>query len=272
MAEFEKVLLITDLDGTLLNATHQVSEANKAAIAAFRARGGLFTLASGRMVGGMKHIAEELTVDLPIISYNGGMLYDPVQQDVLYEAMIEDYQSILEDLQSLVSVHEIGVEIYQEGQSFGFGSQEILDISAYKQKVTIAPLVEADLTQPIVKFMIMGRDRSVLEDFERHVHTLGLPVDTVYSEYLYLEILPQGVSKGNALKRLLEYIPHKDLAVIAVGDNLNDLAMLLEADYGFYPENAYQDLVRDDLHPTVHHTEHVVHDIYHNFILPKWAQ
>ena len=72
----------------------------------------------------------------------------------------------------------------------------------------------------------------------------------VSSEANYLEILPAGVSKGNALKYLAEYLRIPLREIIAVGDNLNDVEMLSEAGLGVAMGNAHPELKKVADHVT----------------------
>ena len=60
----------------------------------------------------------------------------------------------------------------------------------------------------------------------------------VFSEDTYLEILPLEVSKGAALKLLLERIGVPREQVVALGDAMNDLEMLHYAGAGVAVSNA----------------------------------
>src|SRR5262249_55014675 len=81
------------------------------------------------------------------------------------------------------------------------------------------------------KLLVIGPpDR--MEKLGEAVHAAGLPVHAVQSEPQYLEILPAGVSKGAALQAMLAALDVPVEAVIAVGDNWNDLEMIEGAGLG----------------------------------------
>ena len=58
--DFSKVILMTDLDGTLLTDDKQILPGDFEAIERFRRGGGLFTMATGRGYEMAKHIADKL--------------------------------------------------------------------------------------------------------------------------------------------------------------------------------------------------------------------
>lgn len=63
--DFSKVILMTDLDGTLLTDDKRILPLDLEAIERFRAGGGLFTMATGRGYSMAKHIADKLRLDCP---------------------------------------------------------------------------------------------------------------------------------------------------------------------------------------------------------------
>jgi hydroxymethylpyrimidine pyrophosphatase-like HAD family hydrolase len=66
-------LIALDLDGTLLNSRGELSEQNRAAIAAARARGVGVALVTGRRFRDARPLALELGLDVPVIAHNGAL-------------------------------------------------------------------------------------------------------------------------------------------------------------------------------------------------------
>lgn len=86
--EFSKVILMTDLDGTLLTDDKRILPLDLEAIERFRAGGGLFTMATGRGYSMAKHIADKLRLDCPAVVYNGAAVYDFRQEKFLWQCEI----------------------------------------------------------------------------------------------------------------------------------------------------------------------------------------
>lgn len=57
------------------------------------------------------------------------------------------------------------------------------------------------------------------------VEELGL--DSLVSDNRFFDVLPRGVSKGPSLRRLIEHLAIPEDRVLAAGDTLNDLSMLI---------------------------------------------
>ncbi len=73
---FKGIMLVTDMDGTLLDGKSRISEGNRRAIKRFIAGGGLFTVATGRMFKAVEPYLPALPMNVPAIVYNGAAIYD----------------------------------------------------------------------------------------------------------------------------------------------------------------------------------------------------
>src|SRR5690606_12595944 len=77
-------LIVTDLDGTLLNSAHEVSPRTEAAIRAAQAQGVAFTVATGKTFPSTTALIERFDIQLPVICGNGTSVHD-IDGTVLYE-------------------------------------------------------------------------------------------------------------------------------------------------------------------------------------------
>jgi hydroxymethylpyrimidine pyrophosphatase-like HAD family hydrolase len=71
-----------------------------------------------------------------------------------------------------------------------------------------------------------------------HAHPLADEFDFVSSESSVYEILPKGMSKGGALRKMTELYGIDPRRTIAIGDYDNDVSMLREAALGVAVANA----------------------------------
>ena len=80
-------LFVTDLDGTLLRSGSPVSHGNVAAVQRAVRAGVTVTIATGRMFRAAMPVAQQLGVDVPIITYNGALI-KRVSGEVLYQSCL----------------------------------------------------------------------------------------------------------------------------------------------------------------------------------------
>ena len=74
--DFKNSVFVTDMDGTLLSKDKSISEENLRLIREYQASGGLFGVATGRPIHTTRRYLEILNPDLPLILYNGCIVYD----------------------------------------------------------------------------------------------------------------------------------------------------------------------------------------------------
>jgi HAD superfamily hydrolase (TIGR01484 family) len=83
-------IVLSDLDGTLLNSQKRITERAKVAIQELRDAGIKFAVASARSPLGMTMIADQITLSAPIAAFNGGLLVDPGTMTVLKRQTLDD--------------------------------------------------------------------------------------------------------------------------------------------------------------------------------------
>lgn len=239
----DRTLIISDLDGTLLNNESKISKTNEKWIKRFKDQGGLFTFATGRMEKSIYPYIDKLEIDIPVIVYNGAMVYCPITNKALYKKQLYVSQSMWNEL--LNNDLEVGIFIYKDSKPFVLKRNSIVDEFEKKEKVNCEQgRLEDFIDVPVTKILVIMRERSRHEDvpelknMEKKLVEGKFECDTVFSESNYLEILPKGSSKGAALKELANYLNVTDLQIIAIGDNLNDIPLLKSADIGVAVQNA----------------------------------
>ena len=76
-------LVASDIDGTLVNNNKDLLPSTKQAVRAFTDRGGVFVIATGRPISGIRRYIKELELDKRgglLISYNGSFILDTVTE------------------------------------------------------------------------------------------------------------------------------------------------------------------------------------------------
>ncbi|HEY5523718.1 MAG TPA: HAD-IIB family hydrolase, partial [Clostridium sp.] len=110
---FDGYLLVSDMDGTLLNSEKKISKRNLKAIEYFVNEGGKFTVATGRMVQSVEMFINQLKIELPTILHNGAKIYDYKNNNVISQYPIEeDRKEALRRIKK--DKPNIGIEIFAE--------------------------------------------------------------------------------------------------------------------------------------------------------------
>ncbi len=83
MTKLSDLLLVSDIDGTLMNFPAPIPPRNIEALRRFTAAGGRFSVATGRSIASARPYVEQLPVNAPCILYNGCAIYDFAAEKVL---------------------------------------------------------------------------------------------------------------------------------------------------------------------------------------------
>ena len=244
--KFKGILIVSDIDGTFLGNGSRVVPENIEAIERFKAQGGLFTIASGRMYLNVKTVVPEPAklLNAPAIMANGTCLYDFSAGEII------DYAPLDKDLtaRALAWVREnfptVGIRV---STLTGFVTDSLTgyikkDLAPYPDTVRV-------ITDGVwcprdeVWLKIVFRDEAqVLEDVRAGLEKrFPGAFECGKSAMRYLEIQMSGCNKASMLVRLRKLAEDKlgrKVTVCACGDYENDLAMLGAADISACPENA----------------------------------
>ena len=79
MGIFDGTLILSDLDGTLLNSNAQISQGNIDALKYYMDNGGRFSFATGRNYLGMGYFNDSIPVNAPAVTSNGRPATLPVR-------------------------------------------------------------------------------------------------------------------------------------------------------------------------------------------------
>lgn len=256
---FEGRLLVCDMDGTLLDSSSKVSKENKAALDRFVEGGGLFTVATGRMEKSVMQYLPELPVNIPAIVYNGAAIYDfqknkVIWQDNLAPSVINPVKQVMEKFP------DVGVQFYHGGRTYFVRENEYT--YAHMIRENFKPIIAEieDIPQPWFK-IILAWEPEKLREVEAFLKGFGEPFRQVYSEPQFLELLSQNASKGSALNELTQMLGLTDSFVVAMGDNLNDVELINEANIGIAVENAHSLLKAAADISCTHHDRNAVSEV-----------
>src|SRR5690625_464699 len=239
----KRQLIVTDLDGTLLNANHEIDPFDRDWIDWFQKNNGLFTVATGRMNASVRLLLEQFDVTLPIITYNGAQIYLPTENKLLYEKSFQPSKLMLEQLVILARTFA-EVLFFSNDHVYTITRGKQIEAFEKKEKVICTVVAAEQIPLNVTKMIIMSEEIPLLTQFEKKLIRLFPSANIVYSEPNYLEILPEGVSKGAALNWLKEDFSLQDRHTAAFGNHLNDMPLLQAADIGVAVNNADKRLLR----------------------------
>jgi len=237
-------LLVLDIDGTLVAGDKVVPPGVVRAITAAQARGVRVCLATGRRPESTRRFVDTVGADPPTIAYNGGLIYDFPAGRALWSRPLP-LGTARRVLPVLRRFPETSPLVYIFNKVFAERRTPFVDLYAGRDRLAVdsAPDFARLLTAPPMKFLIVGH-RPDLERLSRALADLpGPPINQVFSQQDYLEILPPGVSKGVALREMCRIVRIPVARAVAVGDAMNDLTMVQTAGLGVAVEGSPPELL-----------------------------
>ena len=202
-----------------------------------REAGVRLSLATGRKYDSALPYAWAIGANAPLILYNGARIQEPGDGAILFDRKL-DLKEAVAGLQ-LVKRHGLHVNLYLDDIIYIEKETEVSRESARKDGVLQKPvgdLIKFLKSEP-TKLLIIGpgeKLKALWADFDKQPHES----EVVRSEPTYLEILPAGVNKGAALRRVSEITGVALSEIAAFGDSNNDIEMLRAAGLGVAVGNA----------------------------------
>jgi len=244
-------LVLTDLDGTLLDSSEYISDYSLDVINHFIQNGGCFSYATARSIVTASKITKGLEIITPVICNNGSYIVDSISGKLLQTNFFSTDE--VEYISSVLISHNI----YPVMQSFINGVEKLSYIKEYvtnamqhylnsrigdpRRRVvsTSSDLYLGD----IFRFGCMDSEENLLEIkdiFEADTRFYCIYTKEVYSNEKSFEILPKTVSKANAALQLKDMLGCDKMIVF--GDEMNDIPLFQVADEKYATANAVDEL------------------------------
>lgn len=237
-------MIVMDMDDTLLNDQHQISESNLQAIQRVSAQGITIALASGRPTPAMESYADllGLTQQGYVISYNGAYVTDWSTQEQIYECSLTKAEcDLLVD-----AAHEQNSDLhtYVDGAIVTTRHNPYTDIES---NLTGLPIRLVDSLKAVVqgtvpKVLLVAPPEQVTEMRQIFAKTLGDHFTISISKPYFLEFTNKQVDKSAAIDVLCARLGIAKSSVMAIGDSYNDLTMLTDCGIGVAMGNAPDDI------------------------------
>lgn len=234
----KKRLLFLDLDGTLLNDAKEITQGNREALERTLGRGHGVIITTGRPLKSALAQARRLGLDKPgcyTIAYNGAMVYDWSKQDNVFTRALE----IPAVIRVFEKANAIGEHI-QTYDSFDVLVEKRGDDEALRRYCQMVSMtyrgigdVHTDLKENPVKCLVINYEKKDgLLQMQQWIRENMPEMDCFFSCEQFLEVVPKGMNKGEAVKMLCKLLDVEIENAVACGDAANDLAMLKAAGIG----------------------------------------
>lgn len=224
-------ILFTDLDSTFLNDEKEVPVENAEAVKRMLEQGHKVVIATGRALPSAMKQAKKLGLNQPgcfCIAYNGAVIYDFAQEKCIYKKEVP--VECAREIYRICKSYDTHVQTYND--EVVLSPSDNMEVKEYCRLVSmdfrlVPDVFETLETDPpkvlVIDFSCSGK----LNMIQGEVDAMGEGrIDTFYSCPQLLEIVAHGVSKGEAIRKLCDYLNVSLEDTVACGDAENDISMI----------------------------------------------
>lgn len=218
-------LFVSDVDGTLLNAQKELTDATRKAIRRLQDSGVAVSLVSSRPPKGLKWIIDELGIRHVCAALNGGVI---IESDL---SVLSEYHlrgSLAQEIVVLLEEHGFSPWLYTDTDWY-VRDPDAEHVSHEASVVRFQPSqfesVDA-ISGPVIKITAVSDDESALAS-ARHLinHRFSESVSISCSLPNRMEITHRDANKATALAAIAAVVNATPEQIATAGDGENDIAM-----------------------------------------------
>lgn len=219
-----KRILISDLDGTLLNSWNNIHEITLEHINVLRKKNHGFAIATGRNIQETNFLKEKynLNCDFKIL-LNGALILDKDSKIIRKKTINKNG---LVDLIDIAKKRNLKLffsngDIYMTLKEFGNISVEDIKFKEYN---CLAEMLTFE--DEIVSASFIG-DEDDIKKLDDAVSVVNKSQEIeAFRNVNFVDIVPKGISKGEAVKYIEKHMDLNDDNIYVIGDSWNDVSML----------------------------------------------
>lgn len=278
-------LIVSDLDGTLLDEPNSISKINLDAIDYAYQRGARFGFATGRDLGNVNSIKRLLNHEPLLILGNGAVIYDGDGTIVGEDFFPNRY---LKEVTDILNRHEVRHMIFTTDGFYtttdpmevkrkfverlaAVASKEIAEIYDKDQDkpcnnlVQITDMDEFMRTKKIIKVEGFHKDSGPVEAAKRDLEKYA-QLSHLSTGKNNVEVTNITAQKGLALKKYIKRAGIAEEEVMVLGDSYNDMSLFDNFKYSFAPENSCPEIKAKAYRVVKSCKEHGVSQAIYDFI------
>ncbi|MCO8193917.1 MULTISPECIES: Cof-type HAD-IIB family hydrolase [Anaerofustis] len=236
-------LLITDLDGTMLNSKSEISERNLKAVHELQRRGKFISVGSGRLYVDAIKYARQLGCQYNYNIANAGLTIFKEGEEEYVAHFEEGYYKRIVDILRYNHIPFVVMTSDYEGSFYDETSEEFVHRCRELNQGTLIDFIEADVRDLKNVYKISSSYRNVDDIFlHREVERLNRQIRADISGEYFIDLSPRGISKWTGAIRLAKEMGISTKEIIAVGDQENDMQIVANVGLGVAMKNAVDSL------------------------------
>lgn len=265
-------LLISDVDGTLVNHDKIITEAARAAVADLRAAGVGFTITSARPPRGVAMVVDALDIDLPVAGFNGGLLVAPDM--TVLEAWPIDRMAARQIVDFLLG-RGFDVWVYDEDNWY-VRDAHAPHVEREAWIIRIDPVIVThfpdDLLVRTFKIVGVSDDAALVAASEQAAQNLlAGRASATRSTAFFLDVTHPHANKGEVVATLARRLDIGTDEIATIGDMMNDVPMFRRSGFSVAMGNASDTVKAEARAVTASNEDEGFAAAVRDIILPKTA-
>ncbi|CCG52871.1 Probable hydrolase (HAD superfamily) [Flavobacterium indicum GPTSA100-9 = DSM 17447] len=229
-------LIVSDMDGTLLNSKHQLPSNFEDIYKLLEAQNIKFVAASGRQYYSIIDKFEHFTNNITIVAENGAYIKSNTSEIAVHKIPKAKLNSIISFIRTIPNTYLVlcgKKQAYIEQHDAAF-------VSFFKEFYNAYQIVDAVLCMEDDFFKIALYNPNGAEE---NIYPFLNPFKTAFqikvSGYYWVDVMQLNINKGTALEQLQTIWHISKEETLVFGDYLNDLELFKQATYSVAMENAH---------------------------------
>ncbi|WNR45706.1 HAD family hydrolase [Paenibacillus roseipurpureus] len=271
-------LIVSDLDGTLLDHDKKVTTREIEALQQVKEAGINLCLASGRMNSEMQQVLQEINHQAHSVSQNGAFIH--LDNGTLFQTKLFEPAIALKVYRLFQSSDTVQLVCSGDANYIAAMNTAADEIQA---RMFHPFILKSDLEKslvdafPVCKFSLFGQVDNLLSLKALLEKELGNHLDVYLSDKDCLDIMPHQVSKGSSLLELLQHLGLQPEEIACCGDSFNDVSMFGITPHSFVMQTAHPDVKQHAAHQVASVAEAIAHVLTYNEKLQserteRWAR
>lgn len=233
-------LIVTDMDGTLLNSSGKLSEKFPSLLKEIRKKDIRVVVASGRQYFSLKKIFAEVKDELIFIAENGSLVMEGDERKHMQPMQREQALEILHAIREIGGKYLIlcgRKSAYIERTDPEFMEPFLNHYDTYEVVEDLSEVTGDDFLKVTV-CDLSGAEKNTFP----HVQEFRERFQVKLSGKIWVDFTHRLAQKGNALEKIQDIYGVSPEETMAFGDYFNDIELFERAKYSFAMENAHEEV------------------------------
>lgn len=232
-------LVAIDIDDTLLNSKHEITDRTRDALYAAQDKGCTVILVTGRMYAAAKRYAKALGLNTPLMTCQGAQITDIKTDEVLYSRTVP--LALAREVADICEARGLHIQYYIGDNYYYAKEGEPADYYAALagfRGIPVGSPVSEKITEEPVKMLCLDQPDVILQLQQEMIDHFGGKLAIAISKPRFLEFTHPEAIKGRTVANFANQLGIAQEEVMAIGDSFNDITMIQYAGKGVAMGNA----------------------------------